>query len=53
MVRRSERLTREEVERRLPDRRQHSRRKTDVVKAWLKYLAVALLAAVVAELVRR
>jgi len=53
MVRRSERPSWEEKDRRVTDRRQHSRRQSDTIRVWLKYLAIAVVTAVVLETFRR
>ncbi|HEY3326022.1 MAG TPA: hypothetical protein VGK14_02500 [Novimethylophilus sp.] len=50
MVERNERLVYDGSKRRTPDRRQTQRRKSDMVKTYLKYLAVAVVVAVLVKL---
>lgn len=53
MVRRNQRLLVEEKDRRSGDRRLIVRRKSDWVRKLLKYLAIAVLTAIVLEVIRR
>jgi len=53
MVRRNERPTWEETDRRRIDRRQAVRRKSDQWLTWSRYLVIAVLAVVLYEFFRR
>ncbi len=53
MARRAERPVWQDKDRRRVDRRQSSRRKSEQILVWLKYLGIVILTALILEAIRR